>query len=195
MSKLLRQTRLDQIRPFNETEEYEEKRMKRRVYSNRHSFGLEFGKSQRAVENREKWRKLVAKSSVVPQRPSRLMDWWWWWWNQQQRTGHASVAHTELESASVSPSCSPCNTDQIFMVGWCTKLQITNIFLTCVVLCTSLGRPVKQRYLWDQQSTYSCARVYGPTTHIPGTMSSQCGNVLRKHYQQSRNKSSSTGCN
>ena len=33
--------------------------------------GLEFGKSQRAVENREKWRKLVAKSSVVP---SRLRD-------------------------------------------------------------------------------------------------------------------------
>ena len=29
--------------------------------------GLEFGKSQRAVENRGKWRKLVAKSSVVPQ--------------------------------------------------------------------------------------------------------------------------------
>ena len=34
--------------------------------------GLEFGKSQRAVENREKWRKLVVKSSAVPQRPSRL---------------------------------------------------------------------------------------------------------------------------
>ena len=33
--------------------------------------GLEFGKSQRAVEKRGKWRKLVAKSSVVPQRPSR----------------------------------------------------------------------------------------------------------------------------
>ena len=28
--------------------------------------GLEFGKSQRAGENREKWRKLVAKLSVVP---------------------------------------------------------------------------------------------------------------------------------
>ena len=28
--------------------------------------GLEFAKSQRAVENREKWRKLVVKSSVVP---------------------------------------------------------------------------------------------------------------------------------
>ena len=36
--------------------------------------GLEFGKSQRAVGNREKWSKLVAKSSVVPQRPSRLRD-------------------------------------------------------------------------------------------------------------------------
>ena len=36
--------------------------------------GLEFAKSQRAVKNREKWRKLVAKSSVVPQRPSRSRD-------------------------------------------------------------------------------------------------------------------------
>ena len=36
--------------------------------------GLEFGKSQRAVENREKWRKLVVKSSVVPQRPWWLSD-------------------------------------------------------------------------------------------------------------------------
>ena len=25
-------------------------------------------------------RKLVAKSSVVPQRPLWLRDWWWWWW-------------------------------------------------------------------------------------------------------------------
>ena len=36
--------------------------------------GLEFGKSQRAAENREKWRQLVAKSSVEPQRPSLLSD-------------------------------------------------------------------------------------------------------------------------
>ena len=34
----------------------------------------EVAKSRRAVENREKWRKLVAKSIVVPQRPSRLRD-------------------------------------------------------------------------------------------------------------------------
>ena len=36
--------------------------------------GLEFTKSQRAVENRGKWRKLVAKSSVVSQPPSQLRD-------------------------------------------------------------------------------------------------------------------------
>ena len=36
--------------------------------------GLEFGRSQRVVKNREKWRKLVVKSSVVPQRPSLLRD-------------------------------------------------------------------------------------------------------------------------
>ena len=36
--------------------------------------GLEFAKSQRAVENREKWRKLVVKSSVVPQQPLQLRD-------------------------------------------------------------------------------------------------------------------------
>ena len=31
--------------------------------------GLEFGKSLEAVENREKWRKLVARSSVGPNDP------------------------------------------------------------------------------------------------------------------------------
>ena len=36
--------------------------------------GVEFAKCKRAVENREKWRKLVVKSSVVPKRLSRLKD-------------------------------------------------------------------------------------------------------------------------
>ena len=36
--------------------------------------GLEFAKSWMAVENREKWRKLVVKSPVVSLRPSRLRD-------------------------------------------------------------------------------------------------------------------------
>ena len=36
--------------------------------------GLEFTKSKRTVQNREKSRKVVMKSSVVPQRPSRLRD-------------------------------------------------------------------------------------------------------------------------
>ena len=36
--------------------------------------GLKFGRFQKAVENREKWRKLAAKSSVVPKWPLRLRD-------------------------------------------------------------------------------------------------------------------------
>ena len=36
--------------------------------------GLEFAKSQRAVEKREKWMKLVSKSFVAPQQPSRSRD-------------------------------------------------------------------------------------------------------------------------
>ena len=46
---------------------------KRWKYNIREWTGLEF-KSQRAVENRETWRKLIAKSSVVPQQPSWLRD-------------------------------------------------------------------------------------------------------------------------
>ena len=47
---------------------------KRWVNNIREWTGMELGKSQRAVENREKWRKLVVKSSVVPQRPSLSKD-------------------------------------------------------------------------------------------------------------------------
>ena len=36
--------------------------------------GLEFAKSKWAVKQREKWRKLVVKSSVVPQQHSQLRD-------------------------------------------------------------------------------------------------------------------------
>ena len=39
----------------------------RKRWEDRKWIGLEFAKSLRAVENREKWRKLVAKSSLVPQ--------------------------------------------------------------------------------------------------------------------------------
>ena len=49
-------------------------RQRKRCEDIRECTGLEFGKSQRAVENREKWRKLVVKPYVVPQRPSSLRN-------------------------------------------------------------------------------------------------------------------------
>ena len=59
---------------------------------------MEVGKSQRAVENREKWRKLVAKSSVVPHRLSRFRDWWWWWYDlgNIQGDGRKFLGHCRL---------------------------------------------------------------------------------------------------
>ena len=47
---------------------------KRWAYNIREWTGLEFAKSQRAVEKREKYRKLIVKSFVVPKRPSLLSD-------------------------------------------------------------------------------------------------------------------------
>ena len=50
-------------------------RQKKEVENNINEWtGPEFAESQRAVENREQWRKLVVKSSVVPQRPMLLRD-------------------------------------------------------------------------------------------------------------------------
>ena len=46
------------------------RRQKKRWEDIREWTDLEFAKSQRAVENGEKRRKLVVKTSVVPQRPS-----------------------------------------------------------------------------------------------------------------------------
>ena len=42
--------------------------------------GLEFAKFQRAVENKQKWRKLGAKELWCPNDTSQLKDRWWWWW-------------------------------------------------------------------------------------------------------------------
>ena len=64
--------------------------------------GLEFAKPHRAVENREKWRKLIVKSPVLPQRPSRLTDRWRW---RLPRHGFLNMAPTISNmTSSISPS-------------------------------------------------------------------------------------------
>ena len=52
----------------------QDRQRKRKKDNIREWTGLEFAKSQRTVESREKWRKLVVKSTVVHQRPSRLRN-------------------------------------------------------------------------------------------------------------------------
>ena len=64
--------------------------------------GLEFAKSQKAVENREKWRKLAVKSSAVPKWSSQLTERWRrittikqlfnWAWNPAMATVNRKTA-------------------------------------------------------------------------------------------------------
>ena len=57
--------------PFTRSDKNQKKRWEGNI---KEWTGMDLDKSKSAVENREKWRKLVANSSVVPQRPSRLRD-------------------------------------------------------------------------------------------------------------------------
>ena len=68
---------------------------------------MEFGKSQRAVEHREKWRELVAKSSMVPQQPSRWRDWWWGgaqWASKRFLTSASLVVSMDTGAYATIPS-------------------------------------------------------------------------------------------
>ena len=71
--------------------------------------GLEFTKFQRAVENREKWRKLAAKSPVVPQQPSWLRGWWWWWWTLLILFPTSSSPYYPHPPTSTHPQHSTCS--------------------------------------------------------------------------------------
>ena len=53
--------------------------------------GFEWNILQRKVENSEEWRKLVAKSPVVPQQSARQRDRWEWRWMQLYNTTTAQV--------------------------------------------------------------------------------------------------------
>ena len=84
--------------------------------------GLEFDKSQKAVENRRKWRKLVAKSSVVPQRPSRLRD----RWDEMRERVHVYISYkdyvTNEEARPKIPQAIGPHEDLLTIVKRC-KLQ------------------------------------------------------------------------
>ena len=46
---------------------------KRREYNIKEWTGMDFASSTRAAENRSRWKGIVANSSVVPRRPSKIM--------------------------------------------------------------------------------------------------------------------------
>ena len=79
--------------------------------------GLEFDKPQRAVENQDKMKKLLIKSSVVPKRPSRLI---WERWGERECDYDFELSwalHIKNQSQSIWLS-------YFFTVGdLCCKLQ------------------------------------------------------------------------
>ena len=96
---------------------------------------LQFAKSQRAVKNREKWRKLVAKSPVVSQRPSRdeignLSVWFIISWRIMQTTETAF-----LPSRSMSQW--ECNSQRVQFSDQMTDCHISSALLN--ILRTSLA--------------------------------------------------------
>ena len=84
--------------------------------------GLEFAKSQKAVESRGKWMKLSVKSSVVPQRPLCLRDRGWWRWS----------LHWQL--------CFPTHVcDFSLLSRWCRHMNL-NLGISLTGLIRSLKR-------------------------------------------------------
>ena len=65
-------------------------------------------------ENMGKWRKLVAKLSVVPQRPPRLRDRWWWWWSPASVSHRHNYAISTLSFWLVVISLSSCHNEPYF---------------------------------------------------------------------------------
>ena len=79
--------------------------------------GLEFAKSQRALENREEWRKLVAKSSMVPQWPSWLRDRW-------DETGWKCL-HSEVNFRTMKHAAPENNPQNVILGHACLSVWLT----------------------------------------------------------------------
>ena len=96
--------------------------------------GLEFAKSQRAVENRGKWRKLIAKSSVVSQWPLWVRDrWWWWWWTLPTPSSLPPTCALQQFTGCFGNIMNQSQIQSLFQnktlyVGMCTEHQLTALY-------------------------------------------------------------------
>ena len=85
------------------------------------------------MEYREKWRKLVVKSSVVPQQPSRLRDRWRWREDHAEHCDNDDKFQQRLVKMSLSALKCKVNmvntveirsedTDSISRTSWCSYI-------------------------------------------------------------------------
>ena len=106
--------------------------------------------SQRAVEDREKWRKLVVKSSVVPRRPSRLRD----------RRGEVRRYKSELVSTLDLKICQPKR-----VTLWRTNTSVRQYAFTVLLISKTMQKPDVQTHSKHKCMSVSlvcvCARLCG----------------------------------
>ena len=96
------------------------------------------GSGEQGKNGEKKTKKLVAKSSVLPQRPSRLRDWWWWWW--WPRT---SWAHSRFTDKSVKTR--HCRTKQSASYWKPAKTHLLGPCDSC-----NISYPCKQGRMWSR---------------------------------------------
>ena len=70
-----------------------------------------------------KWRKLVVKSTMVPQRPSRLRDWWWWSWSCTSTETFKRHSSNDLLHPSARPPAKHHTAYQLINAGWTVEFS------------------------------------------------------------------------
>ena len=109
--------------------------------------GLEFAKSQRAVDNRENWRKLVAKSSVVPQRPWRVRDSWWWWPLVEFSSLYSLACQVAVIGGDSCPYCCvPCYVWRLS--NTIHSLPLLYLLRVCFLTCMRIDKMVTAFLQW-----------------------------------------------
>ena len=107
---------------WNEQEKEEDRRRDGKII--KEWTGMGFGDSQRAAEDREGWKGIVATSTVVPRRPTRLRG-----WDEMRWSNRNWINVKEFEKISTSfHNCRCC------ICGYITVLQLINVLKTVALL-------------------------------------------------------------
>ena len=116
------------------------------------------------VGNRGKWRKLVAKSSVVPQRSSRLRYRWWWWWpcgtvstgGMHDNLSLSSIRMNVVCSIGLQLMCFVYNERVPWFIFWRVCSESTSLSLRCYTLACGTNMAATVRAFRTEYCSWRC---------------------------------------